>query len=134
MTGGESSIPGEGIAMRGGEGVAMPKQNDGFTGVPPRLTMVPRQDQQRGQALVRTPAPGGWWQPTVRTLGVEEELLLAGARTGRPLALAERVRSRLPESGGVGSARTRVRPVATWRAAHEPGGVDLGDAPWPVRE
>src|SRR3954451_13911800 len=37
----------------------MPKQNDGFTGVPPRLTVVPRQDQQRGQALVRTPAPGG---------------------------------------------------------------------------
>jgi glutamate---cysteine ligase / carboxylate-amine ligase len=105
MTGRGWSIPGEAIAMRGRDRVAMPQQNDAFPDVPPRLTMLPRQDQQRAQALVRTPAPDGWWGPTVRTLGVEEELLLVDARTGRPLALAERVRSRLLESRGVGSGR-----------------------------
>jgi carboxylate-amine ligase len=58
----------------------------------------------------RTPAPDGWWGPTVRTLGVEEELLVVDARTGRPLALAEHVRSRLPESGGVDPARAQGEP------------------------
>jgi carboxylate-amine ligase len=43
----------------------------------------------------------------VRSLGVEEELLLVDARTGRPLALSERVKRRAPsllrEAGNAGS-------------------------------
>jgi glutamate---cysteine ligase / carboxylate-amine ligase len=86
----------------------MPKQNDALSRVPARLTAVPRQDRLRADDPVRTATVGsGWWGPTVRSVGVEEELLLVDARTGRPLALSDQVKGRAPlrlrEAGNAGS-------------------------------
>lgn len=101
--------------MRDGKGVAMPEQSNALTGVSTRLTEVPFQDLRRPEDAVRTTTVGsGWWGPTVRSLGVEEELLLVDARTGRPLAVSERVRRRAPsclrEAGNVGSEGVEGAP------------------------
>jgi len=75
----------------------MPKPNDALTGVPSRLVAIPRQDQLLVEDAVETSAVrSGWWGPTVRSLGIEEELLIVDAGTGHPLALSERVMDRAP--------------------------------------
>src|SRR3954451_21614476 len=93
-----------------GDGVAMPKQDDAGTGVPVRGNGVPRQlpHELRPEGAARaTAGDGSWWGPSVRTLGIEEELLLVDAGTGRPVALSEQVRLsapvRLREAGNVAS-------------------------------
>jgi glutamate---cysteine ligase / carboxylate-amine ligase len=76
----------------------MSQHNDALTGGPPRFAGIPVQGRRRAQ----DPADGvavrdGWWGPTVRTVGVEEELLIVDAGTGRPVALSEQVRRLAPE-------------------------------------
>ena len=94
----ESFISGEGIATPDGKGVAMPEQNDAVTGGPTGLGSIPRQGRHRGEDPAQAHTlRRGWWGPTVRTVGVEEELLIVDAGTGRPVALSERVRHRAPE-------------------------------------
>jgi glutamate---cysteine ligase / carboxylate-amine ligase len=75
----------------------MPKPSDAFTGVPSRLVAIPRQDEHRTRNVVEaTAVRSGWWGPTVRSLGIEEELLIVDAGTGHPVALSERVKERAP--------------------------------------
>src|SRR4051794_14302727 len=95
--GGESFTQGEGNARRVGDAVTMPKPNDALTGAPARSVAIPRQDQHREAAVVGAIAiRSGWWGPTVRTLGIEEELLIVDATTGQPLALSEQVKDLAP--------------------------------------
>jgi glutamate---cysteine ligase / carboxylate-amine ligase len=95
----------------------MPKPNDASTGAPSRLVAIPRQDQHpQPDAVGTTAVRSGWWGPTVRSLGIEEELLIVDAGTGRPLALSERVKDRAP------SLLRGAEKVGSKGAAGAPGG------------
>jgi carboxylate-amine ligase len=112
----------------------MPEQHDALTGGPPRLTSIPHQDrhgrEEPGQAAT---VRSGWWGPTVRTVGVEEELLIVDAGTGRPVALSEQVRRIAPAhqraAGVVGPHRLHRTPGGHVTSEMQQLQVEIDTAP-----